>query len=260
MTAAELFRSGQLQAAIDAQIQEVRTHPTDHGRRVFLFELMSFAGEFDRARRQIDAVSYPEPEREAAVQQYRKLLDAEDHRRKVLKEGVMPAFLTQPPQWLYHRLAALKALIAGNPQGALEAIEQADREAAPVAGTLNGQSIEAFRDADDLFGPVIEVLAQGGYYWVPLEQVAGLTANAPAYPRDLLWFPVKLSIKDGPAGDAFLPTIYYGSATNSDEAVKLGRVTQWTETEPVRGTGLRMLAANEDLVSVLELREFLATT
>src|SRR4051794_19670600 len=49
MTAGELFRAGQLTKAIEAQLQEVRSAPADKAKRFFLFELLSFAGDFDRA-------------------------------------------------------------------------------------------------------------------------------------------------------------------------------------------------------------------
>ena len=69
-------------------------------------------------------------------------------------------------------------------------------------------------------------MAQGKYYWVPLEQVESLAANAPAAPRDLLWLPAHLSLRDGPEGDVFLPALYPGSHEHADDAVKLaGRPT-----------------------------------
>ena len=43
-----------------------------------------------------------------------------------------------------------------------------------MRGRLNGKPFETLRDADDLFGPVLEVLSQGAYFWLPLEQVDSL--------------------------------------------------------------------------------------
>ena len=83
MNATELFKAGSLKEAIEAQTQEVKANPTDPGRRLFLFELLAFAGDLDRARRQIEAVRYDEPERDTAVQRYRRLLDSEAARRHV---------------------------------------------------------------------------------------------------------------------------------------------------------------------------------
>jgi hypothetical protein len=45
ISASELFKQGRLKDAIDAQLQEVKAQPADHGERLFLFELASFAGD-----------------------------------------------------------------------------------------------------------------------------------------------------------------------------------------------------------------------
>jgi type VI secretion system protein ImpE len=261
MTATELFQAGQLRAALDAQLQDVRANPADAGKRAFLFELAAFAGDWDRARRQIDAITYPDPERGAAVEQYKKLLDAEDHRRRVFRDGVLPEFLIPPPEWVFPRLEAVNALRAGDTATAQALLEKSDAAAAPVSALLNGKPAEGLRDCDDLFGPVLEVFAHGAYYWLPLEHVESLAANPPKFPRDLLWLPVKLTVRDGPAGDAFLPTRYPGTADAADEALKLARATDWTpeESGPIRGVGLRVLLAGEEAIPVTELRELTTT-
>ena len=77
MTATDLFKAGQLSQAIDAQLKEVKANPADQGRRLFLFELLAFSGDLDRAQRQIDAVDYKEMEKDVAVLGYKKALAAE---------------------------------------------------------------------------------------------------------------------------------------------------------------------------------------
>jgi type VI secretion system protein ImpE len=257
MTATELYKAGRLQAAIDAQIQEVRSNPTDHGRRLFLFELLAFAGDLDRARRQIEAVTYGDPERDTAVLTYKKLLDGEDHRRRVFRDVVMPEFLIPPPEWLFLRLQAVAALKGGDPAEARALLDRADAAAPNVAAVLNDKPVDGLRDCDDLFGPVLEVVAHGRYYWLPLEQVESVAAAPPKFPRDLIWFPVKLTVKDGPAGDAFLPVRYPETEQAADEGMRLGRATDWVGTDGplVRGVGARLLLAGDDAVPVTELRE-----
>ena len=88
MNASELFKSGKLQAALDAQIQEVKGNPGDPSRRLFLFELAAFSGDLDRARRQIEAVKYDEAERDTMVIHYRVLLDCEEKRRRLFRDGL----------------------------------------------------------------------------------------------------------------------------------------------------------------------------
>jgi type VI secretion system protein ImpE len=259
MTASEAFRTGKLQEAIDAQIQEVKANPADHAKRLFLFELLAFAGELDRARRQIDAVQYGELELDSAVLSYRKLLDAEASRRRVFAEGIMPQFLTAPPEHIYKRLEAVNSLRAGKAAEAAALLSQADETAPAVKGTLNGQPFEGLRDCDDLFGPVLEVMAHGDYYWLPLEQVETLAMKAPRFPRDLLWVPAKLSVRDGPAGDVFLPGPYPGSHEHADDQVKLGRATDWKQLEggPTRGFGMRMFLVGDDAVNLHDWRDLI---
>src|SRR5215469_1701748 len=88
MNASDFFQAGKLQDAINAQVQEVKAHPADQSKRLFLFELLAFAGDLDRARRQIEALTYTEPELVAGVLNYKNLLNSEESRRKLFRDGV----------------------------------------------------------------------------------------------------------------------------------------------------------------------------
>jgi type VI secretion system protein ImpE len=257
MNATELYRAGKLGEAIDAQVRAVKATPADHGKRLFLFELLAFAGDLDRARRQIDAVNYGQMELDTAVLNYHKLLDAEETRRRVFREAIMPQFLVPPPEHVGPRLEAVSRLRDDEPAEAARLLGQANDAARALRGLLNGKPFDTLRDADDLFGPVLEVMAHGDYYWLPLEQVDSLAMNAPKFPRDLLWVPAKLAVRDGPAGDVFLPALYPGSHGHAEDAIKLGRATDWKQAEggPVVGVGLRMFLAGDDAHSLLEWRE-----
>lgn len=257
MSANDLYRAGKLQQAIDEQTQVVKASPGDQAKRLFLFELLAFAGDLDRAKRQIEAVHYSEMELETAVLGYRRLMDAEEMRRRVFREAVMPQFLVPPPEHVGKRLQAVAQLKDGNLAETAKLLAEADAMTAPVTGTLNKKPFTALRDADDLFGPILEVMAQGAYYWVPLEQIDALGANEPKVPRDLIWFPANISMRDGPSGDVFLPALYPGSHEHADDQVRLGRMTDWKTPEggPVQGVGLRVFLAGEDGVNLPDWRE-----
>ncbi len=257
MSASEAFKAGRLQEAMDTQIQEVRAHPADHGKRLFLFELAAFAGDLDRARRQIDAVKYDEPDRDLATLTYRKLLDAEEARRKLFREGLQPALLGEAPDHVVIRLEAVNRLREGRAAEMPELLAKANEVIPVLKGTLNGKAFEGLRDYDDLFGTVLEVMAQGRYFWLPLEQVETLALSPPRFPRDLLWAPGKLVTTQGEEGDVFLPALYPGTHEHADDQVKLGRATEWKEAEgePVRGAGLRTFLVGDGAVSLLEWRE-----
>jgi type VI secretion system protein ImpE len=256
MNANELLKAGRLAEAIAAQTEAVRTRPADREGRIFLFELLAFAGDLERARRQIDAVRYDEAERDATVQTYRNLVRAEEARRALFTAGQTPQFLLPPPEHVRLRLEAVNRLRENRPAEAAELLFRASESVPPLHGTLNGRPFDLLRDADDLFGPVLEVLVHGEYYWVPLDQVETLTADAPQYLRDLLWFPARLALRNGPAGNVHLPALYPGSHEHPDDQIKLGHATDWKQngSGPVLGVGRRTFLVGEDGVSLLEWR------
>src|SRR5262249_41288160 len=140
MSASELFKQGRLKEALEAQLQEVKAQPGDHGKRLFLFELASFAGDLERARRQIDAVEYPEPELQMAVGGYRKLLDAEAKRRGLFRDGLAPKFLGETPEHARQRLEAVSRIREGRHAEAAELLGRANAGAEALQGTLNGKA------------------------------------------------------------------------------------------------------------------------
>jgi type VI secretion system protein ImpE len=250
-----MFKNGALQDAIQAQIAEVKASPGDQKKRTFLFELLAFAGDLDRARKQIDAIKFDELEMETAVANYRKLLDAEQARRKFFEDGVPPNFFGQKPAHAELRVQAVQELRSGQRGEAARLLSEANASALPLKGTLNGKPYDGLRDADDLFGPVLEVFAQGRYIWVPLEQVESLALNPPRFPRDLIWFPARLELVQQGMGEVFLPVIYPDTYKETSDQLKLGRTYEFTETEPIRGKGSRIFLAGDDGVPLLEWRE-----
>lgn len=256
MTVADFYKAGQLAQAIEAQIQQVKTAPGDHAKRLFLFELLAFAGDLDRAQRQIDVIEYGELERDTAVLSYRKLLDAERNRRRLWQEGLKPETFTELSEQASLRLEAVNCLRLKQQVEAAQLLTRANEAIPPRKGQLNGKPFDHLRDGDDLFAGVLEVMAHGNYYWVPLEQVESLTMNPPKFPRDLLWIPARLELPDT-AGDVYLPALYPFSHQHPDNQIKLGRATDWQSEDngPVLGRGLRTFLVGEDAMSILEWRQ-----
>ena len=96
VTTSELYKQGKLQEAIDAQIQAVKAKPGDQSLRLFLFELFAFAGEFDRAHKQIDVLKFDEPELLGSGSQLPPL-PRKRSPPSGLQEGLGPGFLKEPP-------------------------------------------------------------------------------------------------------------------------------------------------------------------
>jgi type VI secretion system protein ImpE len=256
MNASELYKAGKLQEAIAAQTQEVKSNPGDKARRLFLFEMLVFAGDIDRARKQLDVLKFAEMELESAVASYRKLLESEEKRRKLFSQGLKPDFLGETPEHVNLRLEALNRLREKQPAEAAKLLDQAAEKTPVIKGQLNGKPFEGLRDADDFFGGVLEVMAQGNYYWLPLEQIENIAMKPPRYPRDLIWIPARLDLESS-SGEVFLPATYPGTYEQSDDQLKLGRGVDWkgADGEPVQGAGLHMFLAGDADINLLDWRE-----
>ena len=90
-TARELYAAGRLDAAIETLGAELRDHPTDAQRRSFLFELLSLAGQYDRAEKQLDVLARGGPQAAAGTMLYRTALDAERQREQMFAAGAYPS-------------------------------------------------------------------------------------------------------------------------------------------------------------------------
>ena len=74
MSASDLFHGGKLKEAIAAGLDDVRNHPVDAGRRLFLAEMLCFAGEFERADNHLDAVGHSDPKTTPWIVAFRQLI------------------------------------------------------------------------------------------------------------------------------------------------------------------------------------------
>jgi type VI secretion system protein ImpE len=258
MSAGEHYQGGRLREAIAEQTQEVRQHPTDSGRRGFLAELLSFAGDWSRADTQLAAISQDEAELALAIGQFRQLLRAEQARQEFYTKGQVPEFLEPPSPVLQLHLQASIRLRDGQPAEALALLAQAEEQRAPMTGLCNGQAMDGWRDLDDLCASFLEVLAtNGNYYWVPFDLVQHLTFSAPQRPRDLLWRPAHLTVRGSHEAAVFVPVLYPGTHAESDDALRLGRMTDWRggDGTPVRGVGQRTFLAGGEALAIMEVKE-----
>ena len=258
MTPTDAYKAGKLGDAVTAALDQVRNAPTDRAKRLFLAELCCFSGDLERADKQLDVLFTPEAPDVIPLTLFRQLLRGETARREVFTQGRVPEFLAPPSASLKTRLHALIQLREGKPAAALELLAQAEEGRPVVSGTCDGTAFDDWRDLDDLTAAVLEVItANGNYYWVPLEAVELLEFHKPERARDLYWRPARLIVTDGPDGVVYVPALYFGSHAAPDDAVKLGRRTDWLggETEPYRGLGLREFLVGDASKSILEIEK-----
>lgn len=254
-TAGALFRAGKLAAAVDAANQAVRKAPTDIAARVLLAELLVFAGNLERADVILDAASQVEPEAAVVVAEFRQLLRADMARRQLRRDGRVPEFLGEPTEVQRLQLAALVSLRAGEMDDARRLAGMAEAARPHVKGTSEGAAFDDFRDVDDLAAGSFEVLTTTGkFFWIPTERVASIDFHPPKRPRDLMWRRATMSVRAGPDGDVYLPTVYGSEDAALADMLRLGRETDWIDDGgPVRGVGQRLFLVGEEAVGIMDL-------
>jgi type VI secretion system protein ImpE len=260
-TAEELFDAGRLADAIRAQTEVVRTKPSEREARFLLFSLLCFAGDLERAEKQLEALGVGgSPAVEMQTLLYRSLLASEAHRREIWAGRARPMLSPDAPPSLGLRVDALACAAKGDAAGADRLLAEASAAAVAVAGTLNGEPFEQLRDSDDAIASVLEVFAQGHCLWLSLEHVRRLEIPKPETLLDLLWPHAKLADARGNDALVHLPALYAGSHARADDAHRTGRVTSWEEVPGLgaRGFGqklwLAVHGADERECALLDLR------
>jgi type VI secretion system protein ImpE len=226
-TARQLFQAGKLNEALRALAAEVRDNPSDARRRTFLFELLCFAGEYDRAEKHLNVLADTNQQAEMGAILYHSALHAERLRLEQFRSNKLPA---------------------------LEPTRQ-------FSGVLNGQEFESIVDADPRIGARLELFAAGAYLWIPFEHIISIELQPPSKLRDLLWAPALVrtgpSFKDKELGEVMIPVLYPSSFADTNDSVRLGRETHWQEIEggePIP-IGQKLFLVDGEEFPLLEVRK-----
>ena len=225
MTATELFQSGRLQQAIEALGEEVRNAPLDAKRRTFLFELLCFAGEYDRAEKHLSILADSSQAAGMGSLLYRSALHAERTRQTMFQDRTFPMAQTVRSRNV----------------------------------SRSGAFGSSFSDADPRIGGALELFVAGSYSWVALEQIARIEVPKPKRLRDLLWTPAIVTTtpeyKAMELGEVLLPVISPLSWQHDDDDVRLGRSTVWIEDETYGDIplGQKLFVLDGQDIPILEL-------
>lgn len=258
MNAAEkLIVAGQPREALALLQQQVREHPEDAKLRIFLFQLLSVLGEWQRALTQLQVCGELDAGALAMVNTYREALQCEAVREAVFAGKTTPMVFGQPQAWVALLVEAFQADARGDAPAAARLRAQAFDEAPATPGKVNGEPFEWIADADSRLGPVLEAVINGRYCWVPFTALAKVSIEAPSDLRDLVWLPAQLLFVNGGESVALLPSRYPGSAASGEGALQLSRKTEWRELAPnqFRGLGQRLLTTSADELGMLDVRE-----
>ena len=256
MQAKTMFDAGQLGASIEEMTREVKAKPTETKLRIFLFELLCFAGDWDRAEKQLDVVGSQSVQAEIGVQVYRHNIKAERERERLFRDGLQPHFLREPPAYVDLLLAAINRLREGNLKEARETLDRAEEERPALSGKLNDQAFQDFREYDDRLSSVLELIVKDKYTWLPLEQIKRIEIAPPKHLRDLMWANARIEATDGTIGEVYVPTLYVGSSKHENDQVRLGHMTDWKQVgeDIYEASGLRLFLVDNEDKPVFELK------
>ena len=256
MEAEELLRAGRLQEAHNALEQAIRSQPADAKLRVFFFQLLAVAGQWERALTQLRVAAQLDAINLLTAQMYGAVLSCEIFRGHVFAGAQTPLIFGQPDPWMGWLVQAGILAAQGRYEAAAELRDKALEAAPAVGGTVDGESFEWLADADSRLGPMLEAIVDGKYYWVPFQAIKAIQISDPKDLSDLVWAPASFTwINEGQA-QGFIPTRYPSSETSAHDAVRLARRTEWIE-KPARtyfGLGQRMFATDAREYAVLDIR------
>lgn len=257
MKAEESVKAGDLDAALIELQNAVRDNPAKPEYRTFLFQLLCVMGNWNRALTQLNVVADMDSTTLLMAQTYRELLQCEAFRAEVFTGKRAPLLFGEPNSWMGNLMQALPVSAEGNGAEAQAIVTRAMENAPARSGSIDGQPFNWISDADMRLGPVFEIILNGKYYWVPMDNVAEISFSEPEDLRDLVWLPVQIRWVNEGNSIGFMPARYPGEKTLNDPQSALARKTEWADMggDFYTGSGQRMFATDEGDYSLLQVRK-----
>ena len=257
MNAISSLQMGDLDESLKQLQDQIRKDSANPKHRVFLFQLLAVMGNWERALTQLNVAGELDAGNLPMVQTYRETIRCELLRDKVFKAKTTPILFGEPQQWQALLVECLNLLATGNLEEASRLKEQAYEMAPMVGGTINGEVFQWLTDTDSRLGPVLELIVNGKYYWVPCPNIQTIVFEAPTDLRDLVWLPAQVTWTNGGSCAAFMPARYPASESSADSSIRLARRTEWLEPGygHAFGFGQKVLATDAQDYALLEIRE-----
>ena len=244
-------------AALKYLEEEIRSKPSDVKLRIFLFQLLVVHGQWQRALNQLDVIGQMDAAALAMVQMYRDAIRCELLRTRVFSGEIAPMVFGQPNQWLAFLVEAISLSGKNEPEKAQAMLDTVYEQAPATGGNVDGQKFSWIADADMRLGPVLEVIVNGRYYWLPFAHLSRILIEPPEDLRDLVWMPAHLWFENGGDSVALIPTRYPETQASHDCQLVMAKKTVWNEVLPelFYGLGQRVLTTDAGEVSLMDVRE-----
>lgn len=253
MTPEDCLKLGNLNESLRLLQDRIKKQPSNPQDRVFLFQLLSVMGQWDRALTQLDVVKELDDSSIAMVLMYRQVIACEKMRERVFKGQEEPMIVGSPQQWIAMMIQSLR-LAAEEQYGHSQALRmQAFEQVPSVSGSLNDEPFEWLADCDERMGPVMEAIIDGRYIWTSWENLQSIEFEKPEDLRDMIWLPVHFYWKNGGENYGLMPA-RYPQSYQLDPLLALSRKTVWQElTNDIHiGFGQKMLLTDHSEYSLLE--------
>lgn len=222
----DLYREGKLTEAIESLQAHLREQPGENRARNFLFELLCFAGEFDRARKQLSMLAQDSNDTRLGVSFYFAALTAEAGRQAWYEESATA--------------------------------ETANGSA--VTGECNGKRFTGIQDLDARLGGALEFLSAGKYHRIAFRNLRRIEICAPTRVRDLYWRTANAETTEQLGSSALdsilIPVLYPHTYLFDDDLTRLGRTTDFAISAAGAEIpcGQRILVVGGEQIPVLEIQ------
>jgi type VI secretion system protein ImpE len=256
MTPQDCLREGQLAEALALTKNQIRSEPSVSRHRILLFQLSVVIGEWEKALNQLDVIAGLDAEALPMVQTYREAIRCEALRKQVFAGQRSPFLLGEPQAWVAWLIDALRLSAEGRHDEAQDLRERAFEQVEAVPGKIDDQAFQWIADADPRLGPVLEVIVNGRYYWVPFQRIRSIVIEPPADLRDMVWIPANFVWANGGDAVGLIPVRYPGSESQSDSRLQMARMTRWDElgSAGYLGWGQRQLCSDQGEFALLDIR------
>jgi type VI secretion system protein ImpE len=257
MQAEEYLQIGDLNNALATLSEEIRSDPSKVELRIFLFQLLSVMGQWDRAITQLNVAAEMDSDALLLATVYRSALNCEVFRSNVFRGERTPLIFGEPLEWMVWLTQVPGLLAAGNLEAAAELRDRAFEAAPAVSGHIDGNAFTWIADADPRLGPTLEAIIDGNYYWIPFERIREIRIDQPVNLRDVIWTPATFTWANEGQAMGMIPSRYPGSEEDADSSVRMGRKTDWRDAgnDFFLGMGQRMLATDQGEFPLMEVRE-----
>jgi len=257
MDAVACLQTGNIEKALADLKEEIRNHPEKADLRVFLFQLLSVIGQWERAITQLNTAAELDSDALLMAQIYRPALHCEILRNAVFQGSRTPLSFGEPQPWMAWLIQIPGLLAAGQSKAAADKRDQAFDAAPAISGRIDGQPFSWIADADERLGPILETVINGKYYWIPFERIRSIQIDKPVHLRDVVWVTATFTWTNEGQAAGLIPGRYSGTEKEADSGFQLGRKTAWQDAGNnfFVGLGQRMLATDQREYPLLDIRE-----